>query len=447
MDTREIRQSNELAKKNQLIQVSFDQLYKIILPRIELVKNRDQWQTVQNSYPVDKTNLSDWWQNLKAVTIVRYLTAEEKKLINRNLIFPPNKAPLKLIAGSGDESYLFGEKLQLDEGFYVERTIKGVTELVVAKSMAPNDSVYETEQDRWQQQYGKLKMYLSKADNFFYNKNLLKQINSSHNNIHHIYIENRWNRGFSLLLDELKTDPPIIQGLEYDELMITKFKEAILKLSAVNLIFTPNFSVGLQDKSGDLYLSLNSQSPSNEKIHLTLFRRYLDKEGYFVINSEEPKVLFELESTAGAIFFNNVQDFWCKQVFASESLLGTTDESFSLSFPSGKKFDLLIPRAEEFDVKMLAPQGEVKIPPFRELFSLLVGTGRKANRVSELTIEQEQMIFQAPYVKMKIKNFDLVITVHGDEIVITNLTYRYQLHYLWGGKKAFAITANDYFYL
>lgn len=441
LDQRDIGEKLKVISTHQLVKEDLSSLTSLKVGSVVLTNRVKGFVTAHPTYEVDQEVLNQWWGKLKELTTIRPLTGKEKSLLLDKKIF--HKKLWNIVVTTTEKKvihYRLGEKLLYDEGFYMSRREGDKEEWFIVKHIGPNDGVYESEEDRINQKFGEVKMLFSIHKETFYNQRLIKQ----QENLLKIAIANNWNRPFTIDFSLKKTDPEVIKGVAYDEKGIERLMAQLFSIKAMTLFFMKdNDLTSLKDKSAELLLTFEDR-----KLILQLYRQFQGRAGYFVTSSFEKNILFELESLHGSLFFLNVQDFWQKQIFSDNDPIGTTKELFTIQFGKKGPYELAIPASDEFQIEMVSkPKREVKPHPFRELFQLLVGTGRKANRISEITDQQKKRLLQNDKsIRLKIRGHDLLITFNGNEILMTHIIFGYQLHYLFGDNKPFTYREEDFFY-
>ena len=222
-------------------------------------------------------------------------------------------------------------------------------------------------------------------------------------------------------MDKFRTDPPIYQGLQYAKEEFEQFYHRLKALAAQKI---------LTYQDGDLSEKISTikwQGVSEGE--LNLFKRYQEREGYFV---PLEGVLYELSSFSAAVFFYNVQDFWLKRPFAEVLERGVV-LIFQLKH-KGKIESFRIPISKKFQVESSNPKVRPNVKAIQKLFFFVFGVGprQQAQRVQELNDQIKQTFARSSPLIVEMPTRKLLFLSYDSEVLLWDQSTNLVFHYLVG---------------
>ncbi|MBF0361756.1 MAG: hypothetical protein HQK49_12135 [Oligoflexia bacterium] len=457
-------------------------------------------------YAADSAHIQNMLETLSKLKIERYLSEEEIKGLKRTDIFTDEAIIFYFDYLGLRTTYTLGKRLSFDETFYVEIKKSAAAATAAAASVvwaivkdeAPKSGLYTNEEDIKQESYQNIKTILLKRASDFFDKKIFSK-HYLHDqiadfNIQNMEISNKINRTFYIkwnASNEVVTSPEIIKGLKYKTDELLEIKKRLLDLAGEDIYFK-DIDVGV-DVGGDLVSTIKLDLLKGNKFRRVEMKLYkemkiksvkaVSRKGYF-LQTNISNNIFELSESDAKIFFLNVQDFWDKRVINFVQLNGglysnTISENkvqmidFEIKFDSGEIIALYhLPNNlnnlnnlnnpnnqnnnPKFNFKKLIKgKQNIRYVPKQKawewLWNFLSGNGeyKEAQRVSLLSDTFKQIANDSPGIELKINQLILRINIVADEIIVSNLTEGYRLHYLMPKRFNFNLNFNlaTFFYL
>jgi len=446
-----------IEQKTTAIKLNFEQIQKISLPAVTLIKKNNQYIVKDQNYPVDKEVLDNLLFRLGHLKIIRKFTNDERAKFNLDDLFSQNAPKVGFHFPGYTFFYQIGRKTLHDNTFYVRNWGQNVDELSLVQDNSPFDGIYLSEKSVHDQKYHQLLQLLNLPENQFFDRRVFT-FNFALTKINQIAFENQRNRPFKLIfLPHHKTLPEVLNGLGYQSAQFLQISRDLLNLKGVKVFLTPT------KRLSEKVSTIKFETQSKKQVILELNRKFGKTKGFFVKRSDQ-NIVYQLNDVDARIFYANVQDFWDKSVNFGRPL-GKSDEQMELFFENKnlKKqlyFNVEIPLAQKIDIKLnktslkslqdrLAPNQ----PAFRELLSLVLNENPSlsAYRVSELGQNYDHLLEQNYHkgqgFKFTIGGVPLRVAKRADELIISNLEKRYNLHYLVPSDKMIGMDTFDYFFI
>lgn len=278
-------------------------LKSIALPNVELFLKDDQFYVGEKQIPADALRVKELFEAFDGLAAIRTLTADETALLDMNLAFVPEESlTIVLKTNDGNETkFVLGSRLPADQGrFYAKLGDK----VVILHDRRPLENAYQKENEG-ELKANRLRAVFSLKADFFYDTQLI----TSAFEIESVSFDNRYARPYQVFFSEIKTNPPVMTSVGYDENEFLAWKQAAQNLKAKSMQLSFN-EKSLSNYRGQVKL----QSKSGEVIEWSLFGKYGPMEGDFVITNQN-KNLYELGNNDAGLFFQNMQDFWQLTLF------------------------------------------------------------------------------------------------------------------------------------
>jgi len=441
-------------KNKQAVSVQMEDLLSLQLPNASLIKEGNRLLTSKTKLPSSTKLLQEMITILHGLNIVRTFNTEEIKTLKESDLFGPQTLAFSFDFPGHHYAYRLGNALKLGQSFYVEMIHNQEKKLVLANDTSPMEGIYKDNEQLFYQKYHRLRILLSLNEEAFIDRRIfltLIQKQFKESDIQSIAIKNFRNRPFSVNFKQSKTQPELLAGIKFNTDESKKFLQELFNLEADKLYQRPV----TERKYLKNELSVMNIKFENQNVEIHLFKKFQNRPGIFLYTNLDSHI-YELNSQKGRPFFSNVQDFWEKKIHWDEDI-GLKDEFFTLQFSPDKKIPLVIPKQQNFEVKLDPNHGPqyknmaVKQDAFKGLFTMLLGMGKfvQADRVSPLTNSEEEilndsknrlniLILTAPQNKIRLIR-------KADEIILSDLIHKVNFHYLVGADNTVSVKQNDYF--
>lgn len=211
----------------------------------------------------------------------------------------------QLIFNFEQENLIFtlGEKLSFSAEYYMEvkRGNKSIIVLVSDKNIP--EGVYQKEDSHNHDlNYRQILSLISMDKTFFEDKRIFRKREEI--DIISTTLINFRGASFSINFKDLTTSPSVPSQLSLNVNSIKILTHSLKNLRAKKII-TEYHPQKLSQRLAQMKVELKDQS----MLELSLYNKYLDKPGYYIVNSED-KMLFSLERSHCEFFFQRLHDYW-----------------------------------------------------------------------------------------------------------------------------------------
>ncbi len=199
--------------------------------------------------------------------------------------------------------FTLGEKLQFSPEYYLELKRNNKSLIVLVEDKNIPDGVYQKEDSHNHDlNYRQILSLMNLDQQFFEDKKVFRKL--PHLNVSRIELTNF--RGHSYVVDfkNKTTKPPKPSYLKMDDHNIIRFMESLEKLRAKKIITNKSLP-DLKQKLSEMVVI----SHDNRKITLSLFNKYKDRAGYFLVNDHDP-FIFEMQRADCEFLFKKVDHYW-----------------------------------------------------------------------------------------------------------------------------------------
>ncbi|MCY4643180.1 MAG: hypothetical protein OXB88_01035 [Bacteriovoracales bacterium] len=420
----------EKNKQSTLLKGDTSNIQKIHLSQYT-IEFSDRPQIQESGLPVDKGKFDQFLYSLSHIKIQREIELSQISLEDKKMMESGFRHRLTFIFSDRKIIYELGGKTDFSKAFYMRmKEGDGPKRLFLCFNNAPRLKAYNPSIDDDLAPYLKIVQLFSLGESFFHRLNLFETFSP----VEKITVDNKRNRRFDFSMNEFRTTPIILSGLDYNRDRFTDFYRRLKSLKAKRIF--PLKDILKEKVSTIKWVGILGGE-------LNLFKKYGDKEGYFVPHQ---KIVYELFPLETSIFFTNVQDFWLKRPFGKEFDDKTT-LTFSLS-DRKKKESFRIPFSKEFRVESLSPKIHPKTKAFQRLFILIFGSDRnlEAQRVQKVTEElKDRFHNRAPFFMVEIEGRELHFLYLDHEVLLWDQSTNLVFHYLVGPKFELSFALSSFF--
>ncbi len=431
----EIKLFEAPSNNKNILMIKNDDLRIISLPNASLIKKGHSFFTSRLNYQVSNINLNSFLERISYLKVHRIFSNFEKIKFKENDLFEKKAIKFTFHFLKKTIKYRLGKLSPLKKFFYIEVIDGENVTWLLAKDTSPTNFAYLNESQKYQTKYIHLQSKLLLPENYFQDKNIF--LKSEIKQPIKIKVENIRNRSFTIDFNNNSTTPAILPGLHYNFKAINNYLQNIL-----NLMSTKIYPVELQrNQYLDNKVSTIEIIDINKKSYfLQIYRKFGKLNGLFLKTSFD-QTIFKLDEKKSSLYFSNAQDFWSKKIIFSKNY-GTKNESFSIIIDNGKSETLSINRSQEFIIS--SSRHSVNIKQFKLLFTYLFGL-KKANHCSSYDKSFKQSIKNKKQIEFVIDNKKIIFTQLKDELIITNIKDKYNLHFWVGKNNSISFKRNNYF--
>ena len=380
---------------------------------------------------ISQKKFDKFLHQLAYLKIQRRISWDNVDIKERNVIESSFKHKVTFVFKDRKVSYELGDKVQFSHAFYIRvDEAAGESNVFLCFDGSPRMEYYDPQVDDNTRQYSKIRHLFSLPKSFFYQLKLFKEFSF----LSWVEFDHKKNQHFLARIDKFETTPPIIPGLIYNKKEFEDFDKRFRSLEAINLLKHKNI---LSNKVATI------KWQGFDKGRLSLYRKYGNREGYFILWKNLP---YELSAHSAAIFYYNLQDFWIKRPFG-EVLDGATSLTFHLA-RGGKRESFHIPISKKFSIKALDSKRVVpKIEAFQKLFLLFFGMGHnyQAQRVQLATETMREYFNRIEPLFVHILDKKIAVITLKDEVLIWDQSINVIFHYLVGPNFGLSFALSSFF--
>ena len=399
--------------------------YTILLDTSQRIKG--------HQLPVSQKKIDQFLSRLSYLKIQRKIDLAELSSDERKAIEGGFNHRLSFLFTDKEIIYELGAKIQFAKTFYMrfqEKNKEGqllLSKVLICFDSAPRFQAYDPQNERDAGPYLKVRSLFSQEESSFYDFYLFEKFPL----FTWAQVDNVRNRHFDILMEKFQTNPKIYKGIEYRGEEFEEFYQRLKSLKADRLFVH-------KDTLSKKVSTIRWKGIIDGE--LSLWRRYGQREGYFVAHQ---KIIYELSPLSSSFFFYNVQDFWLKRPFGK----GAGDNiALSFKLKRGQREESFhIPVSQEFKVESLNPKVRPDVASFQKLFLLIFGGNPKqqAQRVQKITPQIKDMFSRQTPLSMEILGHKLHFLSLKDEVLIWDQPTDLVFYYLVGPyfKQPFALTA------
>lgn len=281
---------------------------------VTLIKEGQHFYTQEPKLLVDQRKVEHVFEILTGVRSIRTLRENELSPEQMTKMFPKTKYKLIFEFERGRLEFLFGNKLQFDQTFYLQLTwspADGPKEIktVIARDVSLEKGMYSKENHHLSdRKYNRLLTIIFLDAEFFYESRLFPELSEGF--FRQVSVTSRSNRPFTLNFDSQKTTPaPFSEELAYQNEKIKNFQRELSKLEAAR-VAPSSLNVSSQNSSAQLVVTVKHEDSKERQIDLKVYRSSEDKDIFWVKRGDEEQT-FVFEERPG-VFYSHVQDFWDK---------------------------------------------------------------------------------------------------------------------------------------
>ncbi len=403
---------------------------KILINTISFVQEDDNYYISGKHYKVDKNKIDALRDDLISISVKEEIKLD--KTVPFLFYFPEENRTIEFINGNNINSITIGAKLRHDRYFYLRHKQNNIEKVYLAYIDKPLLQMSSKSEYRLRQkQFNNFLEIFKVNEEFYYSRLLFNKIKSQ---VNQVKIRNFRSKDLIIDLKKSQTIPKIFNNLNYDQKKISRFKQRLLGLEAVE-VFTLGDGSILDNKISEVSVTF-----SNMARRISLYRKFNDLNGYFAVFDDE-NIIYELKGENAKLFFVNVQDFWGKSIWKTlnnDKLINSI--SFSFSFFKEESSLLKAQLNDEFKIENLTNHNLVPSNiSFYQLFDLLQVS---ADYVSEL---DKVDIFEKYIFKINIFKFNLYLIMQKGELIFIIEQLKLKFHYYSSNIPKIALELSDYF--
>jgi hypothetical protein len=414
-------QKKKLEEKLHSRAINLQNFFRIELPHMTLKKSDEGIRIENILFPLSVGKVNEFITSMDKIKVVTEMDVDfnDEKAIKEML----GEKPLSFTVRSpeAETKYTLGQKPALTGRFYILREKYYQKKMLLCEDDSHFEHVYSTEEEVKLKKFYHFYNLISYKPLELIEKKIFPE--NYFSKLETMEVKNNRNRYFLLNFFTQTTVPTSLKGIDYNDSYFRKYIEDMkaLELKAIH------------EKRNELK-DLVSELVLNKEKSIKLFKKHMDKEGYFISFPDSPFV-FEIESYQADLFFHNVQDFWKKKLSFLEPVKKLDGLDFDMSFFSvGKtnKYNIEIIDDEYFKIVIDGrPELEPVMNKFMNLIKVLFGMDKfiSAERVSTYT--SDFLEANKRYREFRIEIFGKKLDFYqmNKELVVANVTDGHILHF------------------
>ncbi len=400
----------------------------IELPNVEIVKKDSQFVVTMREMVVDELKFYEYLMFFSNIKIDRRISGEEKHVIEQSYqsYFPDPKQVVVVSFVDRKIAWRIGKKLDYDQSFYLEETIDGSKNFYIVYDDSALVEMYEQKDaHRADGKYIRFLSILNIAPDYFYSTYFFSKMFKG-KKVPEVWqkvvVNNRTNKGFSIDFVKQTTNPEAFSGIAMFIDKIDDYGKKLLGLKGKKILFDNNDN-NFKNHQADLILC--SRYGCDTK--LFLYKKYLDKEGYFIKGTGIPYA-YELSSDDAFLFFANIQDFWHKSIFSRTILKPGSIYDLTLSFKNNPTVKIVLSYGQGLMV-MSSGKNEFDffLPAFQRMLDFLTS---EADVIYQADDKLNKKLWKgAPLMVLEFLNTKLNIYQNMEDVFVVNenknISYRF----------------------
>ncbi|MEX0798849.1 MAG: hypothetical protein WEB87_01165 [Bacteriovoracaceae bacterium] len=395
-------------------------LVEISLPHSKLIKDGQELIVADLGHPADTSKTLKLINKLNSLRSLKELKVSDEK---KEEFFSHQDHFIRVKTFEREWELRLGDVSELTGNFYIQIFKNGKQRLYLAKDVSLFEGFYQNELEADLRKYLELKNIIAAKPFDFADKRLFARIHSKE--LRKVKIDNKRVRWFELDFTSNTTTPAPPEGIQ----------TADLKRTLSNLLEKSLFLKFFEMKKNALEnpLSKLKLRTESEEVSAELYGSMNGRRGLFVMKSNEPDRIYELEGEAAQLFFENVQVFWDKRLNISGIDFKSKERlRFSLGADRNRARQFEISNVKEFKVEAMDPSIQIKDQKYFNLLfnAILANRGfEQALSVAYHTKEElEQRIkrFESK-VFMRVFDKDLVFSYQDGLLVLLDLKHSLEL--------------------
>lgn len=407
--------------------INYQQVERITLPHLALVKKNGVFIIEENGYPAQETRVKKIIDLLNDWEIRKEHALEQK---NEKQFFSQTDVRLKIANANSTFDLRIGDHNPVSGNFYLMIKVLPGQErphLYSIKDLSLHEGFYRDEYEAAIGRFQAMLALLTNSNDKFAQERLIDE--ETNQRIERIRIDPRHNRWFELDLKNQATTP----SPQSDAISIKNLRHF------VQWRFNEMKTLSIRERKGNLSKKLSQADfffdDARSPLRFEIYGRHQDQDGIFLIRDDYPSMVFKLSDNAKNFFLSNVNMYWnlvpnlnnadLEKIESFELFLGETWEQL-LAFT--------VNDFESFEVVSNKPAQKPIQKSFNLLFNLLFAVNgfEQADWVEFSSNDKVTQLIQSleSYVKVEIFGRRFIIGILKDEIVLVDVANSYSLHYL-----------------
>jgi hypothetical protein len=382
---------------------------------LELINTDEGWVHSTLSHPVSLLKLDRVMENLGNIRL-------EKKIERKSQYFEKEFKFLFKMDELIISEFVIGSTSATTGSFYIEVIKEGKSQTYLAYSVTESKQVYRSDLDRLLNIYFELLNIINPKIENYLETGVSSFVDTT--DLQSVAIDNTYNRPYILHFDKKETNPAPFKGILYQK----DFTSIALK-DFINGQFEKIETYDSRPVVNNLISEVKLVYKGNqEERSLFLYNDHDGKKGRFLLDKKNKKIYAMKADTIG-FFFRPVQYYWDKRVHFERQLFKSNDIPFKFG-KVDKTYEFVIPNIQEFSIRYLGG-GDFKLKQdyFNLVFNILFGVEpfRQADYVTTPAFKKK-MISSNSYL-LDIFGQSFVFDFQGGDIIVTNRTKNYNLHF------------------
>jgi hypothetical protein len=425
------RKELRLQVLNKIVTFDSEMVDSITLPQTKLIKTDRVWRVGELNYPANSAAIEKLLHRFQSIHKLKEIRLTEK---NEKEFFIHQDHMITITSFGKKWKYRLGDVSEITGNFYFQDLSGPVKKLYLAKDVSTFEGFYRSELELYLNQYIQLKDFILGKPESYVEPRVFHLLGLK--KLEKIRIDNQWNRWFEIdLMNETLTPPPrkgiktkqlklLTQGLLGNVKMKNLHKEGVLG----EVIGTVKFYGMEKTIEAKLHESLDGQK------------------GLYVAYSGNDWI-YELDEKSKTLFFMNRQDCLDKKINYPVLLHQLKKLDFEMALGDGKYFSFHVDDIQKFEFESKSKQvTKIHVQNMNFLFNLVFGLDKfkHASEIQDVAPSGKNRMFT---IQLKLLEKELQIDFYQEQIVILDLSDKYQLLYPYNFGVLGINKASDFFAL